>query len=410
MSLAAAPSSESEDPDSPAGPDSSALGDRLWTPAFTRLVIAQALFGFAYSVFLLLPKLLAVAYGAAAQEIGMVMAAFGVLSLAAIPAVGPIVARLGRRGAMQASFALLAGSALAFLLIRRADGLAALLRGLQGVAWSLFFAAGMSLLAEAVPPGRLGHAIGLYGGASLATNAIAPAVAEPIAAWLGPRAVFTLSALVAAAGGWFCRHLAAGDAGTVVREKAAAHPPARRLLARVLIVLAVGGLAAAGMFTFVAPFSLAHGIGVVRGFFVAYTSTALLIRLGGARLTDWLGPQRTALAGGAGYGLVVVAMGLCGPKHLVVLGAAFGLAHGILFPALMTLLLEGTGSSARPRLLALANGAINVGVVGLGILGSAAERRGYPAVFVATGALTFASALLLAPRRPSRFRVSASSI
>ena len=75
----------------------------------------------------------------------------------------------------------------------------------------------------------------------------------------------------------------------------------------------------------------------------------------------------------------------------------------------MTLLLEGTGSSARPRLLALANGAINVGVVGLGALGSAAERRGYPAVFVATGAITFASALLLAPRKPSRFRVSASS-
>ena len=140
----------------------------------------------------------------------MVMAAFGVLSLAAIPAVGPMVARLGRRGAMQVSFALLAGSALAFLLIRRADGLAALLRGLQGVAWSLFFAAGMSLLAEAVPPGRLGHAIGLYGGASLATNAIAPAVTEPIAAWLGPRAVFTLSALVAAAGGWFCRRIPRG--------------------------------------------------------------------------------------------------------------------------------------------------------------------------------------------------------
>ena len=201
----------------------------------------------------------------------MVMAAFGVLSLAAIPAVGPMVARLGRRGAMQVSFALLAGSALAFLLIRRADGLAALLRGLQGVAWSLFFAAGMSLLAEAVPPGRLGHAIGLYGGASLATNAIAPAVTEPIAAWLGPRAVFTLSALVAAAGGWFCRRIPPGHSGPVVREQAAALPPSRGLLARVLIVLAVGGLAAAGMFTFVAPFSLAHGIGVVRGFFVAYT-------------------------------------------------------------------------------------------------------------------------------------------
>ena len=86
------------------------------------------------------------------------------------------------------------------------------------------------------------------------------------------------------------------------------------------------------------------------------------------------------------------------------------MAYGILFPALMTLLLRGAGPSARPRLLALANGAINLGVIGLAILGSAAERRGYPAVFVATGALTFPSALLLAPRKPSRSRVCASSI
>jgi MFS family permease len=391
MSLAAAPT-DSDDPDSsPPAP-----ADRIWTRAFTDLVIAQSLFGFAYAVFLLLPKVLAVAYGASARDIGFVMAAFGVLSLAVIPAVPPVIGRLGRRQTMRASCLLLGASALGFVLVTRAGGPAALLRGLHGVAWSLFFAAGMSLVAEAVPPGRLGQAIGLYGGAALAMNAVAPAVAEPIAAHFGARAVFVLSAAVALGGAWFCHRLpAAVTPAKRPSVDAARAASSGGLLARVLIVLTVGGLAAAGMFTFVAPFSLAHGIAVVRGFFIAYTATALAVRIGGARLTDRLGHQRTALVGGVGYGLTVVAMGLFGPRHLVLLGGAFGLAHGIVFPALMALILESGRPEARPRLLALANGAINVGIVGVGMLGAVAERAGYPAVFVATGAITFAAGLLL---------------
>jgi MFS family permease len=174
----------------------------------------------------------------------------------------------------------------------------------------------------------------------------------------------------------------------------------------VLLVLTVGGLAAAAMFTFVAPFALAHGIGVVRGFFIAYTVTALAVRVGGARLTDRAGHRRTALAGAAAYGLVVIATGLLGPTHLVLLGGAFGVAHGIVFPALMALILGGAAPADRPRFIALANGAINLGIVGVGLLGAAANRLGYGPVFVATGTLTFATALLLAP---TPARASASS-
>jgi MFS family permease len=293
MSLAAAPT-DSDDPDSsPPAP-----ADRIWTRAFTDLVIAQSLFGFAYAVFLLLPKVLAVAYGASARDIGFVMAAFGVLSLAVIPAVPPVIGRLGRRQTMRASCLLLGASALGFVLVTRAGGPAALLRGLHGVAWSLFFAAGMSLVAEAVPPGRLGQAIGLYGGAALAMNAVAPAVAEPIAAHFGARAVFVLSSAVALGGAWFCHRLpAAVTPAKRPSVDAARAASSGGLLARVLIVLTVGGLAAAGMFTFVAPFSLAHGIAVVRGFFIAYTATALAVRIGvrvSPIASDTSGPRSSA--------------------------------------------------------------------------------------------------------------------
>jgi MFS family permease len=375
---------------------------RLWSRAFVDVVVAQALFGFAYSVFVLLPKLLAVGYHADAKSIGLVMASFGVVSLAVIPAVGPAVARLGRRRAVIWASVLLGVSAAGFLLIGGAGVLAACLRGAHGIAWSLLFAAGTSLVADIAPPARLGQAIGLYGGANLAMNAIAPAIAEPIAAHFGPQAVFVLAAAVAFIAAWYSRRLPDTVAGAGAPAYKSAPPGTARTRARALIVLAVGGLAAAGMFTFIAPFALAHGIGVVRGFFVAYTATALGVRIGGARVTDRMGHRRTALAGGFGYGLVVVLTGLLGPTHMVLLGCLFGVAHGIVFPALMALILADTAPDARPRLLALANGAINLGITGVGGLGLLAGPVGYPALFILTGAVTASASLFLFTRNPRR--------
>jgi MFS family permease len=400
---------EAEDGD-PDHPSKSSGEPSVWNRPFVELLVAQALFSFAYATFLLLPKILAVGYGASAGDIGFVMAAFGVVSLAAIPFVSPAVARLGRRRTLIVANLLIAGSALGFVLVTRAGLGAAALRGLQGVAWSLFFAAGMALCADAAPPSRLGQAIGLYGGAALAMNAIAPAIAEPIAARLGAKPMFVLAAAVALVGAAFCRRLPAGVAAAGSAAPANGTRSSAGRLVPVFVVLTVGGLASAAMFTFVAPFALAHRMETVRGFFIAYTATALGVRIAGAPLTDRAGHRRAALAGGAGYGVVVVVMGLAGPAHLALVGAAFGVAHGVVFPAVMALILHGAPSAARPRLLALANGAINLGIVGVGLLGTAAERLGYPTVFVATGVVTFGSALLLLlPARRPRAPASASS-
>jgi MFS family permease len=287
-----------------------------------------------------------------------------------------------------------------FTLIHGAGALAAVLRGAQGIAWSLTFAAGMSLVAEIAPPIRLGHGIGLYGAVALATSALGPAVAEPIAARFGARPLFLISAAFALAGAWFCRRLTSGAASPAADPARKTNPGTARSRAVVIGVLAIGSLAAAAVSTFVAPFALTHGIGAVRGFFVTYTLTALAVRVGATRLVDRLGHRKTAFAGAAGYGLVMIAFAAGGPEHLVVIGAAFGVVHGIVFPALMALVLGESARAERPRLLAFANGAINLGICGLGAIGAIADRIGYPPVFYVTGAITTATAaLLLWPRR-----------
>jgi MFS family permease len=405
---AAASASGSEDPD----PYSrgAAGAPRLWSRAFIDLLIAEALFGFSYALFVLLPKLLAAGYGATAGQIGIVMASFGVASLVTIPLIAPVVKRLDNRRTMVLGTALLAVSALGFMLIHGAGPLAAILRGLQGIAWSLTFAAGMSLVAEVAPPLRLGHGIGLYGAVALATSALGPAVAEPIATRFGARPLFLISAAVGLTGAWFCRRLPTGAIAPSPDLGAKGGSTVVRARAIVIGVLAVGSLASAAVSTFVAPFALTHGIGAVRGFFVTYTLTALAVRIGATRLVDRLGPRKTAFAGAAGYGLVTVAFAAAGPEHLIPLGAAFGVVHGIVFPALLALVLGQSAREERPRLLAFANGAINLGITGLGAIGAIADRVGYPSVFFVTGAITTVTAAsLLLPQQSRRARVSASS-
>ncbi len=371
----------------------------LWTRAFVSLLIAQALFGFADALFVLLPKLLVTHYAAGARDVGIVMGAFGVASLLVIPGIAPLVRRLGSPRAMTLANLLLASSAFAFVFIGGAGAFATALRGLHGIAWSLLFAAGTSLVANVAPAARLGQAIGLVGGANLAMHAIAPALAEPIAAQFGPRVVFVMASAAALAAAWRCSRLTVPAAPDTATLRVGAGSATLRSRAAAVAVLSVGGLASAGVFTFIAPFALEHGIHVVRGFFIAYTMTALAVRLGGAGVTDRLGYQRSALLSACAYGAVVILAGLLGPTHLVLLGALFGAAHGVIFPALMALIIGGVPEGDRTRLLAFANGGINLGVTGVGLLGAVAGRAGYPAMYVGTGAVTIAAAFLLLPRR-----------
>ncbi|HVV16647.1 MAG TPA: MFS transporter [Polyangia bacterium] len=391
--------SDGDDPDDCLG---ASAGRRLATRPFIDLIVAQLWFAFAYATFLLLPKLLAADYHAGARQVGFVMAAFGVMSLAASPGIGPLVRRLGSRGTMVAANLVLAGSALGFLAMTGPGLFPAVLRGLQGVAWALAFGGGMTLCAAIAPPDRLGQALGIFGAASLAMSAVAPVLAEPIAARWGARPTFALAALAAAIGAHRCARLPDDDDHPVNDNGR----PLRRdgrfsaVWARMPIYVTLGTISLAGgaLFTFVAPFALDRGVGDVRAFFVAYTVAALASRFGIARVIDGGGHGRAAAGAGLIYAVAVGAMAVLGPWHLVLVGAVFGVAHGIIYPALMALVLTDVVAIDRPRLLGWANGAMNLGIVALAPLGTVIQRAGYPRTFATVGISTgLVSLALLAP-------------
>jgi len=398
--------SPSSPPPPPFGRASPREDDALFTRPFLGLLGMQAAYGFSFSMFFLLPKYLAT-LGEGASRIGFVMGGFGVACILTIPFLPRILGTLGRRGALSAATLLLAVAAVAFALVPRPGLMAIPLRAAEGVTWTIMFSTAIALTAEMSPPHRLAQAIGLAGAASLIMNALAPAIGEPLADRFGYRSAFLLSALAALGAAALAHRLPASatEVGGHVAPSRPPHPghansgPGRRSL---YLVFGLAGLAFSVLFTFLAPFALGHGVRAIRSFFIAYTASALAVRVLGGRMADRLGHASVAAWAVFFYGGVVASTGLLGAHHLAVLGLGFGLCHGAVYPALMALLVGGAKPDQRPRVLGIANGCMSLGISAVFPAGLLVKPLGYGAVFALAGGLTAASAFLLRRRQPQR--------
>ncbi|HEY4183438.1 MAG TPA: MFS transporter [Polyangia bacterium] len=380
---------------------------RLFTRPFVSLLAMQAAYGFAFSMFYLLPKYLA-SVGETAARIGFVMAGFGVACLLTIPFLPIIVERWGRKATLVGANLQLAGAAVVFAVVDRPGLMAVPLRASEGVTWTLMFSTATALTAEMAPRERLAQAIGLAGGASLIMSAVAPAIGEPLADRFGYRSAFLLAALSAVVAAALARRLPIPARAKPVPASAPCSSrvtvPSQRGVSpvRIYAVFGVAGLAFSSLFTFLAPYALGHGVHAIRSFFVGYTSAAIAVRVLGGRMSDRLGHRGVAMAALLTYGCVVASTGLLGPHHLALLGVAFGLAHGAAFPALMALLIHATPPQRRPRALSIANGAMSIGISAVFPAGVLVARLGYPMLFAVVGTVTAAAAALLGRTRIKR--------
>jgi predicted MFS family arabinose efflux permease len=356
----------------------------------------QPLTGFSICVFYLLPKFAATELGAGASQIGLISAAYGLASVLALPLLGLAIDRGSARWLVMAAALALAAAALGYLAVDRVGPLLLALRLVQGMAWALSFTSGMMITTALAPPARLSQAIGYYGSSSLAMNAIAPAIAETMVEHAGWRPVFVLATLTAVAAFALARALPdiraeRGDARVGLLTLLG--QPRSRWMA---VVVLIWGSAFGAMFTFSQPFALALKITHVRGFFLMYTAAALFSRIGVGNLADRVGHLRVSIGALILYGMVVLAMQFLRAGWLEPIGAVFGLAHGLFFPAFSALTLSSSPHRERGKLTALSNAAFNAGIALNGVvLGALAEGRGYPFVFLVAGVATLGGVVLL---------------
>jgi len=386
----------------------------LFTRSFVALLAAQASFGFSFSAFFLLPKYMSTELAAGPAEIGRVTAIFYLAALLLQPLMGSIVDRRGRRRFLTAGALLMAPACAGFVFVESLGPLIYVLRTVQGIAFAMAFVAGSALAVDEAPPDRLALALGIFGLTMLSNNALAPVLVEEIAQRRGWEPAF----LLAAGAALLSAVLSLRVRDRVQRESSVEMPRLRDVILRpgarrVGVVVALAGAVFGAMFTFPQPFALELGMERVRGMFIAYTAAAVVARLGLGPFADRWGRRRVSLVALVLYFVGAASAAALGQLGLALVGAVFGLAHGLFYPTFNALAVQDIGENERGKAMALFNCTFNVGyAVGVFGLGLLAEVAGYPPVFGVASAIAAVAFVVLASgpersgrRSPKRHRV-----
>ena len=363
----------------------------LYSSRFVLILGLQFVFGLGFSSFFLLPKYLTEVHQADATLIGRIMAAGPISAVIAMPLLARHVDRIRRHYLLLWSALAMLVASLGFTWLTTLGFSIYVLRALQGAAFTVYMSTGAAMIVEVAPAARFGQALGLLGAANLATNAIGPGLAEPLALAQGWRAVFLLSAM--------CSCLAA--LGTMALREPARTKTEHRLLPRLnerrqlalLYASMVVGVAFGTIVTFYQPLALEIGITEVSDLFIGYTLSALGVRVLFGAMLDRFERRRVALLASGVYACVVLATAALQVGWLFPLGLALGLAHGALYPVLSALFIEGSDVRVRGALMTYFGGAFNLGMVSSTLgFGFIAAAFGYSPVFI-LAALLVASAL-----------------
>ena len=392
-----------KDPDLPAPELCPEHSGRLWTRQFVLVLLIQVSFGFSFSSFFLLPKYLEQELAATPSAMGQVVGMGPLSAVLGVPLIGWAIDRANRRLLLVLGSLLGAMAAFAHVCIDEIGLLLYALRACQGLAFLLTFNTAATLAAELAPRERLSQALGYFGVAMLSTNALAPALVEPLTDTMGWEYGFCL------AGG--AATLACCLALLTKNSTIASSDSSNRvtsLLDRSILAICYAsmlvGLGFGTLVTFSQPFALSLGDREVRGLFIGYTLTAVTVRIVLGGLADRVGRLRVAFSALVLYALVILATSRLQSGWLFEIGMALGIAHGLLYPALNALIVENAAPAIRGAVMTVYNGAFNIGfAASVMLFGTIAELWGFRLVFLLAGSLTATGliSLLLLPKPAS---------
>ena len=361
-----------------------------------RATVTNFFFALAMNGFVLLPLYIQ-QLGGSAVEIGIVMGLYSAVGIVCQPLIGPWVDVIGRRPFMLAGVVLnLASSLLAVL--PGGVPLLALVRAVQGIAFSMFFVASFSYVIDIIPPARRGWALGIYGVSGFVSTAVAPLFGEWIIRTVGFRALFALSAvlgLVTAALVWPVREAARHGTLPARLAPGAMQAAVEDLLHLHMFVTMFFGLGSGTIFAFLPTFAEDLGVRTLSLFYTAYALAAIAVRIAGGRLIDTRGRRAVIVPSmfvqAASTGLLA-ALGALVIRNsstpvlpsLFVAGLLSGGAHGFLYPGLAALVTDHTPAERRGAVIGLFSAMFLTGqAAGAFAFGYVAHAAGYEAMWAA---------------------------
>jgi MFS family permease len=292
----------------------------------------------------------------------------------------------------------------------------AVVRALQGIGFSAFFVSMFSYVVDIVPPAQRGWALGIYGVSGFVSTAIAPLAGEWIIRYWGFRALFVVSAILAAATVsivWHVRDARPPDAVTVRMGASMMRMGVDDLLQRHMAVTFFFGLGSGTIFAFLPTFAENLGVRTLSLFYTAYAVAAIAVRVFGGRLIDTRGrravivPSMFVQAVSTG---LLAALGLLVSRHsatpvlpfLFVSGLLSGGAHGFLYPGLAALITDTAPDDRRASIVGVFSAVMLLGQTsGAFLFGFVTHAAGYGFMWwTLTMLLIMGSAFSLRLHRP----------
>jgi predicted MFS family arabinose efflux permease len=350
---------------------------------FINLFISGLFFGLAFWPYVLLPVYLQ-NLGANLPMVGILMGAAPLAGIVVRPFVGTALDRIGRKKCLIAGGAVFFAANLLYLETGAIDSLLVAVRLIHGLAMGTLMATYFTLAADFSPPDRRTEGIAVFGVSGQLSGMIAVMMGEAIIGWKGYPALFLSCAgfsLVA-----LLLSLPMRDPGHH-RNRRASEGFFRRAMSpslRAPLVATVGfALSLTSYMVFLKPYAVSIGIRSVTGFFLAYTLSAVTVRIVGGKWPDRIGLRRVLYPA-----MVSMCVGiLCLPVFpsaagLIAAGVLCGIGHGFIFPILSAMMIAGSGHERRGTLMTLFTMLFDVGLfIGAPLLGFIAKGGHYGSMF-----------------------------
>lgn len=360
---------------------------------FLLLFTAHLLFGFSFWPYVLLPVFLQ-NLGSDLAAVGIIMGVASVSGMLIRPWTGNALERIGRRKCLLIGGAIFFVTHLLYLSIDHMGPLIYIVRLLHGLSMGILFATFFTFAADIAPETRRTEGIALFGIGGHLSGAFGVPLGEFIiqhggyAGLFQACAGFTLLFIILC---YFLKEPANDHEKPVFHWlrflQSAFHSPNR-------VPLAVTGLFALGLVSymvFLKPYAHENGFSVTP-FFMAYSLSAVLIRLAGGKWPDRFGLKTVLYPS-----IFLLALGItllafwASPLGLLISGIFCGVGHGFIFPILSVLLINRAPGNERGARMALFTLFFDIGLfIGSPLWGFIADGFGYQAMFLlsATGVLS----------------------
>jgi len=358
--------------------------------AFILVSVANFLSFLNIAFFFLLP-LWVLQQGAGEAVAGRVNGVQGFAGLAALPFIGYLLDRFGRRRFLIAGIGVGALCSLIFVFIDHIGPSLYLLRALQGIASTSAFTGAQTLAVLFAPPERRGETIGWFGISTILTHSISPVIGEEIIRRFGFQAMFgTGAALGAIAFVMACFVPRPPEFVAVVRREAIDPRAARIAVGTATFAMLCYGFGFGATQTFVPVLMERYSLGRIGFFFAAWSLTAVAARASLGSISDRLGRRTVLVPAMATMTLAVGSLAFVRSlPGIVAVGATFGLAHGMLYPTMNALVADWSNPNNIGRTQSLFSGSYSLGISTCTFFfGMIIESYGYQAMFLTAMAIT----------------------